>query len=79
MHMQPVPDTTLTVAAIGCSGVIAEPVVAGFLRRGVAVRLLARNPADVSERFPGAEVVAGSMTEPDDVARRHSCMIFTAC
>ena len=58
-----------TIAAIGCSGPIAEPIVAGFLRRGVTVRLLARDPADVAARFPGAEVVAGSMTEPADVSR----------
>lgn len=57
------------IAAIGCSGPIAEPIVAGFLRCGVTVRLLARKPADVAARFPGAEVVAGSMTEPADVAR----------
>ena len=63
------PETTLTVAAIGCSGAIAEPIIAGFLRRGVAVRLLARNPAAVGERFAGVDVVAGSMTRPADVAR----------
>ena len=57
------------IAAIGCSGPIAEPFVSGFLDRGVVVRLLARNPAAVAARYAGAEVVAGSMTEPADVAR----------
>lgn len=59
----------IRIAAIGCSGPIAEPFISGFLDRGVAVRLLARDPDNVAGRYAGAELVAGSMTVPTDVAR----------
>ena len=59
----------LTVAAIGCSGHIAETFVRGFLAEGVALRILARNPNEVARRYPGASIVAGSMMNPADVAK----------
>jgi uncharacterized protein YbjT (DUF2867 family) len=58
-----------TIAAIGCSGAIAEPVIRGFIDQGATVRLLARNTDTASRRYPGVEVMAGSMSEPDDVTR----------
>jgi len=59
----------LVLAAVGCSGPVSQIFVTGFLELGVKVRVLARNPERIASRHPEAEVVRGSMTEPDDVAR----------
>jgi len=59
----------LTVAAIGCSGHVAEVFVRGFLAEGVSLRLLARDAETLTRRYPDATIVRGSMLNPDDVAR----------
>lgn len=58
----------ITLAAIGCSGPVAHHFVEGFATEGVALKMLARNPAAINLRYPDAQVVQGSMTNPDDVA-----------
>ena len=60
-------DSALTIAALGCTGEVARPVVSGFLQQGVVPRLLARDPDAVSRRYPEAEIIAGSMAQPGDV------------
>ncbi|MFE9324289.1 SDR family oxidoreductase [Nocardia sp. NPDC052278] len=58
-----------TIAAIGCSGQVAEVFVRGLLAQGVSVRLLARDADTLARRYPEATIVAGSMMNADDVAR----------
>lgn len=58
-----------TVAAIGCSGPVARHFVEGFCDEGAELRILARRPDKVHENYPRAQIVPGSMMEPDDVAR----------
>lgn len=60
---------TLTLAAAGCSGEVSHAFVEGFLKQGVRLRILARDPVAVQVRYPGATVIQGSMMNPGDVAR----------
>ena len=57
------------IVALGCSGPVATPVLRGFLDEGVTLRVLARAPEPVARRYPEAEVVAGSMSDPVCVSR----------
>lgn len=59
--------STIKVAAIGCSGPVADLFVRDFLERGVALRILARDPGSVARRHPSAEVIGGSLLNPADV------------
>jgi NAD(P)H dehydrogenase (quinone) len=59
----------LTIAAIGCSGPVAHHFVEGFLAEGVSVKILARNPEAVRQRYPAVDVIEGSMMDPGDVSR----------
>jgi len=59
----------MTLAAVGCSGHVGEIFVKEFLKSGIKLRILARNSDALSERYPGATVIKGSMLNPDDVAR----------
>ena len=59
----------LTLAAIGCTGHVADIFVDGFLKQGIKTRLLARNPENMSSRYPAAEVIKGNMMNPTDAAR----------
>ncbi len=58
-----------TIAALGCTGPVSRTFVTGFLELGAQLRILARDPAAVAARFPEADIVEGSMAQPDDVAR----------
>ena len=58
-----------TLAAIGCTGEIGAVFVSEFLRMGIAVKLLARDPERTTKQYPDAEVIKGSMLDVDDVAR----------
>ncbi len=60
--------TQYIIAAIGCSGPVAQHFVQGFCDEGVAIRILARDPRLVAERYREAEVIQGSMMNADDVA-----------
>ncbi len=57
-----------TIAAIGCSGHVAETIVHGLLK-GANVRLLARDADLLRLRYPDASIIEGSMMNADDVAR----------
>ncbi|WP_316575031.1 NAD(P)H-binding protein [Nocardia canadensis] len=59
---------TKTIAAIGCSGRVAEIFVCGLLAEGVRVRLLARDAETLAHRNPEATIIAGSMMNPNDLA-----------
>lgn len=57
----------ITLAAIGCSSEVGEIFVEGFLKRGIKLRILARNPEDILKHHPAADVIKGSMMKPADV------------
>ncbi|QII03784.1 NmrA family NAD(P)-binding protein (plasmid) [Rhodococcoides fascians A21d2] len=61
-------DQPKTIAAIGCSGHVSEPIVRGLLL-GAKVRLLARNAELLTARYPDATIIEGSMMNAEDVAR----------
>ncbi|WP_328715248.1 SDR family oxidoreductase [Nocardia salmonicida] len=67
--MTPLTDSRKTIAAIGCSGQVADVFVRGLLAEGVSVRLLARDAETLGRRYPAATVISGSMMNADDVAR----------
>lgn len=60
-------ESPLTLSMIGCSGYIGAPYIDEFLKLGVKVKILARNPQAVSAKFPEAEVIKGSMFSKADV------------
>jgi uncharacterized protein YbjT (DUF2867 family) len=62
-------DKPLTLAALGCTGNLSEPFVVGFLKQGIKLRLLARNPEEIASRYPEAETIKGSMMNKEDVAK----------
>jgi uncharacterized protein YbjT (DUF2867 family) len=57
------------LVALGCSGPVAAPVINGFIEGGLSLRILARCPEPVARRYPGAEVAAGSMSDPVSVSQ----------
>ena len=59
----------MTLAAVGCSGHVAEVFIDGFLKMGVKLRILARNPDALPDSYASATVIKGSMMNPEDVAR----------
>lgn len=58
----------IRLAALGCSGPVGELLVREFLERGVELRILARDAAGVSRRYPTAQIVGGSLLNPADIA-----------
>lgn len=61
--MKPASDTSdaVTIAVLGGTGPFGQAFIHAFAAQGVGVRILARKPGPVAERFPGAEVMRGSM------------------
>ena len=59
----------ITIAVLGGTGRFGAPYIRELLAQGLAVRILARTPGPVAERFPGADVRRGSMMVVDDVRR----------
>jgi uncharacterized protein YbjT (DUF2867 family) len=57
------------IAVLGGSGRFGGPFIREFLDQELTVRVLARSPRKVNQRFPRARVVRGSMLHPSDVAR----------
>ena len=55
----------LTVLVVGATGSIGRLVVEEAVRKGHAVRALAREPRQVRRLLPDVEVVAGDLTRPD--------------
>ncbi|MGE8154052.1 SDR family oxidoreductase [Pseudomonas vancouverensis] len=60
-------STKKVIATIGCSGHIAKIFVEGLLQQNLHVRLLARDAQKAKAQYPTAEVIEGSMMNPDDV------------
>jgi uncharacterized protein YbjT (DUF2867 family) len=54
----------LTVLVVGATGSIGRLVVEEAVTNGHAVRALARDPRKARRLLPGAEVVAGDLTDP---------------
>jgi putative NADH-flavin reductase len=59
----------LKLAALGCTGHVTEIFVDCFLKQGIKVCLLARNPEAISVRYRGAGVIKGTMMSTTDTAR----------
>ena len=57
----------LTVLVVGATGSIGRLVVDEAVKKGHAVRALARDPRKARRLFPDVEVVAGDLTRPDSL------------
>jgi uncharacterized protein YbjT (DUF2867 family) len=60
--------TQRTVLVVGATGSIGRLVVEAALRKGYAVRALARDARKARRLLPGAEVVVGDLTRPETLA-----------
>src|SRR3954471_21857227 len=58
----------LTVLVVGATGSIGRLVVDEAVRKGDAVRALARDPGKARRLFPHVETVAGDLTRPDTLS-----------
>ncbi len=58
-----------TIAVLGGTGRFGGPYIDEFLHQGLQVRILARSPKQIVNRFAGAEVLRGSMLDVSDVKR----------
>ena len=70
----------LTVLVVGATGSIGRLVVEEVVKNGHAVRALARDPRKARRLLPGAEVVAGDLTDPHTLtaaAAGVNAIIFT--
>jgi uncharacterized protein YbjT (DUF2867 family) len=56
-----------TIAVLGGSGRFGRPYIQEFLDQDLTVRILARSPKRVAQRFPRAHVVQGNMMNLSDV------------
>ena len=55
----------MTVLVVGATGSIGRLVVAEAVRKGHAVRALARDPRKARQLLPDAEVLVGDLIRPD--------------
>src|SRR3954471_9095016 len=70
----------LTVLVVGATGSIGRLVVDEAVRKGHAVRALARDPGKARRLFPHVETVAGDLTRPDTLSAavdRVDAIVFT--
>ena len=70
----------LTVLVVGATGSIGRLVVEEAVRKGHAVRALAREPGKARKLLPDAEVVVGDLTRPDTLTaavERVDAIVFT--
>ncbi len=51
------------IAVLGGTGPFGRPYIEEFLYQGLTVRILARSPEKVAKRFPGAQLMRGSMMD----------------
>lgn len=67
-----------TLAVLGGTGPIARRFIEQFRLEGILIRLLARDPGRAAEAYPFANVIQGSMLEPEDIRRalQHSDAAF---
>lgn len=57
------------LAAIGCTGHITELFLKEFSKQNIKLRILARKPELLSERYPNVEIIKGSMLNAADVQK----------
>lgn len=57
------------LAVIGCTGHITELFLKEFSKQDIKLRILARKPELISERYPNAEIIKGSMLNASDVQK----------
>ncbi|MFZ1085641.1 MAG: NAD(P)H-binding protein [Terracidiphilus sp.] len=57
------------ITVLGGTGPIGAAYNDEFLKQGVRLRILARSPERIRERFPQAEVIPGSMLSPEKVSQ----------
>ncbi len=57
------------ILTIGCTGKVTGLFTDGFLDLNVHVKVLSRNSQKISDHFPKAQPVVGSMYNPNDVAQ----------
>jgi|GEM_PF-1014996 len=57
------------ISVLGGTRHVGIPYIREFLAHGLKVKILARSPKRVAERFPRAEVFQGSMMNADDVRK----------
>jgi uncharacterized protein YbjT (DUF2867 family) len=57
----------LTVLVVGATGSIGRLVVEEAVKKGLAVRALARDPRKARRLFPDVELVAGDLARPDSL------------
>lgn len=57
----------MRVVVIGATGSLGKPVTLAMLQAGFTVRIVARNVAGAKKQFPGAEIVAGDLQNPDSL------------
>ena len=70
----------MTVLVVGATGSIGRLVVPEAVRKGHAVRALARDPDKARRLFPDVEVVVGDLTRPDTLTAavdRVDAIVFT--
>lgn len=53
-----------TIAIIGATGMLGNPVTSELIRAGFTVRLIARQPNTAKSLFPQVEVVSGDLSDP---------------
>jgi len=57
-----------TIAVFGGSGATGRVLIRHALQRGMGVRTLVRNPAALEGSHEGAEIIAGSLANRDDIS-----------
>ena len=65
LNEQGMSSPRLTALVVGATGSIGRLVVEEAVRKGHAIRALARDPRTARRLFPDVEVVAGDLTRPD--------------
>ena len=68
-----------TIAVFGGSGATGRVLIRHALQRGMGVRTLVRNPAALAGRLEGAEIIAGSLANRDDVASTMTAVDAVFC
>lgn len=53
-----------TLAVVGATGMLGQPVTRAFIEAGFPVRIVARDVSKARTLFPGAAVVAGDLRDP---------------
>ncbi|HEX9955854.1 MAG TPA: NAD(P)H-binding protein, partial [Fibrella sp.] len=57
----------MTIAIIGATGMLGQPVAQELMATGFTVRIVARNIDEAKRLFPAAEVVFGDLQKPESL------------